>query len=43
LWAATRYCPPVAVRRRLLDVPEEEARADLRRCEERVQEAAGPR
>src|SRR5262249_5435285 len=45
LWAATTYCMPLEVRRRLLDFAEEQASADLERCQRRVREAQarGPR
>ena len=39
LWAATAYCMSIEVRQRLLNVTEEQARADLERCERRVREA----
>jgi WD40 repeat protein len=39
LWTATAYCMPMETRRRLLDMPDELARADLERCERRVREA----
>ncbi|MFO0589336.1 MAG: protein kinase [Polyangiaceae bacterium] len=32
LWTETRYCMPLDVRRRLLDFPEDQGRADLERC-----------
>jgi len=40
LWTATRYCPPVEERRRLLGVTEEAARSDLALCEQRVRDAS---
>ena len=45
LWTATSYCMPLQVRRRLLDFTEEQARADLERCQRRVRDAedGGPR
>ena len=39
LWTATTYCMPLDVRRRLLDFPDEQSRADLERCQRRVREA----
>jgi WD40 repeat protein len=39
LWAATTYCMPLEVRKRLLGFPEEVSRNDLERCERRVREA----
>jgi hypothetical protein len=36
IWAATRYCPSIEERQRLLDVTEEMAHRDVARCEERV-------
>src|SRR5262249_34300859 len=42
LWAATAYCPPVAVPRRPLEGPDEGAPADLERCLRLVRQA-GPR
>jgi WD40 repeat protein/serine/threonine protein kinase len=39
LWTASAYCMPLDVRRRLLDFPEETARADLAGCQRRVREA----
>jgi WD40 repeat protein len=39
LWTSTTYCLPLDVRRRLLDFTEEQARADLERCQRRVREA----
>jgi len=41
LWAATSYCMPVEVRRRLLGFPEDQTRADLERCQRQVREATG--
>jgi len=38
LWTATTYCMPIDVRQRLLNSAEEQARADLERCERRVRE-----
>jgi WD40 repeat protein len=43
LWQASSYCMPLDVRQRLLDFPEEAARADLAGCERRVRAAGGPR
>jgi WD40 repeat protein len=43
LWAATTYCPPIDVRRRILDLPDELTAADLERCQRRVREAQAPR
>src|SRR5262249_23064928 len=42
LWTATTYCIPLDIRRRLLDFPEEQSRADLERCQRRVAEAHRP-
>jgi WD40 repeat protein len=39
LWTATTYCMPLAVRRRLLGFADEQAKADLERCERLVGEA----
>ncbi|WP_437836053.1 nSTAND1 domain-containing NTPase [Sorangium sp. So ce1153] len=38
LWTATTYCMPLDIRKRLLGFPEEQARADLERCQRRVRE-----
>jgi WD40 repeat protein/predicted Ser/Thr protein kinase len=42
LWTATAYCMPLDIRRRLLDFPDEQSRADLERCQRRVAEARDP-
>jgi WD40 repeat protein len=39
LWRATTYCPPLDVRRRLLDFPEAQSLEDMERCQRRVSEA----
>jgi hypothetical protein len=39
IWTATRYCPSIKERQRLLDVTEEMAHRDLARCEQRVRDA----
>src|SRR5262249_53665216 len=39
LWNATTYCMPLDVRQRLLDFPEEQSRADLLRCQQKVRQA----
>jgi hypothetical protein len=39
LWRITDSCMPLDVRRRLLDFPEAQARADLARCLRQVREA----
>ncbi|MDC0748638.1 protein kinase [Polyangium sp. rjm3] len=39
LWTATRYCMPLDIRRQLFDFPEDQSRADLERCQRRVEEA----
>lgn len=36
LWAPSRYCMPLDLRRKLLDFSDEQSRADLARCEQRV-------
>jgi WD40 repeat protein len=41
LWTATTSCMPLDVRRRLLDFTDEQARADLDRCQRRVREVQG--
>jgi WD40 repeat protein len=39
LWTATRYCPPIELRKELLGVSEEVAAAELASCQRRVAEA----
>lgn len=39
LWKPSRYCMPLELRRKLLDFPDEQSRADLARCQARVREA----
>ncbi|MBK8257753.1 MAG: protein kinase [Polyangiaceae bacterium] len=43
LWTATRHCPSVEDRQRLLDVSREMAQRDLARCEQRIRDAAEQR
>ncbi|HRI63888.1 MAG TPA: protein kinase [Polyangium sp.] len=40
LWAPTRYCMPLDVRRKLLDSSDEQAHADLARCQAHAQKTA---
>jgi WD40 repeat protein len=42
LWTATTYCMSLDVRRRLLGFSEAQSRADLERCQRRVEQARPP-
>ena len=39
LWTATRYCPPIELRKELLGVSEDVAAVELASCQRRVAEA----